>query len=585
MEQLRSSTLDLIRMLVQEDVISREKAEALIKRAEAEQAKTELARAELAKAEVARAELAKVELAKAEQAKAELAKIEQAIAERAKVEQAIAEQAQAELARLEQAKAELAKLEQAKAEQTKAEQTKAEQAKAELAQVNAAKVDAAKDAPNVVRVQYVPKHVKDQMREEIKNEVMAKAQAEGWAAPGAMPEWIGRIAWEGDLRLRYEKDRFPAGNETPINLALQGITINNTSEDRDRLRLRARLGAKLNIADNVSGGIRLTTGNAGDPVSPNQTFGDSYTTSSKFNFALDRAYLKYTPASWLSFSGGRIENPWLHTDLVWDPDFAFDGVVSAMRPKIGDNLTGFATLGAFPIQEVESNGSTVLAKNRWLYGAQVGFEWMSANQSAYKLGLAYYDFTNIQGVLNGLNSTARNQTARQFHQKGNTVFDITNPQVSYTTDLYGLASKFREVDLTGVADIAAFNPVHVVLTGDYVKNIGFKESEVQALNPVSPVGGNKGWMAKLLVGMPEAIHRNDWNVSAAYKRLETNAVLDAYTDSDFHLGGTNAKGWIVGGNYGLDKNTWLNLRWFSADQIVGSPLAIDVLMLDLNAKF
>ena len=34
-----------------------------------------------------------------------------------------------------------------------------------------------------VRVQYVPEHVKNELREEIKQEVMAKAEKEGWALP------------------------------------------------------------------------------------------------------------------------------------------------------------------------------------------------------------------------------------------------------------------------------------------------------------------------------------------------------------------------------------------------------------------
>jgi len=443
----------------------------------------------------------------------------------------------------------------------------------------------AASADKALRVQYVPESFKNQLREEIKLEVMAQAKGEGWAVPGVQPQWLDRIALDGDMRLRYQRDMYAAGNETPLNLAVQGTSINNTSEDINRLRLRARLGVRYKVADTISGGLRLTTGSAGDPVSPNQTLGGDYTSSSKFAFGLDRAYIKYVALPWLTVSGGRIENPWLSTDLVWDPDYAFDGVAAAMRHKFGETLSGFATLGAFPIQQVERNGNTVLAKSRWLYGAQAGGEWISENLSAYKVGLGYYDFTNIQGVVNDLNATSQNLTARQFHQKGNTVFDITNPAVDPTKDLYGLASKFRELNLTASADIAAFNPVHVVLSGDYVKNIGFKASEVQALNPVSPIGGNTGWMAKLLVGMPETTHMGDWNVSGAYKHLETNAVLDAFADSDFHLGGTNAKGWIVGGNYGLDKNTWLNVRWFSADEIVGVPLAIDVLMLDFNAKF
>jgi hypothetical protein len=444
---------------------------------------------------------------------------------------------------------------------------------------------AAKDEPKEVRIQYVPESVQKKMREDLRQEIMVQAKTEGWAAPG-MPGWLNRIGLDGDLRLRYEQDMFPAGNETPQNLAVQGIdNVNNTTEDRKRMRLRARLGIHLKISDNISGGLRLSTGSANNPVSSNQTLGADYTTSGKFVFGVDRAYIKYAITPWLSFSGGRMGNPWMNTDLVWANDFAFDGVVAALQPRINDNLTGFVTLGAFPLHEIETNGVTVQAKSKWLYGAQAGMEWVTANESAYKMGLAYYDFTNIQGVLNGNGFTSQNLTARQFHQKGNTVFDITNPQVSPLTDIYGLASKFREVDVTGLADIANFNPVHVVLTGDYVKNVGFNLSEVQDKNPTSPIGGNTGWMAKLLVGMPETVHRSDWNVYAAYKRVETNAVLDAFTDSDFHLGGTNAKGWIVGGNYGLDHNSWLSLRWLSADQIVGSPMAMDVLLLDLNSKF
>ena len=62
-------------------------------------------------------------------------------------------------------------------------------------------------------------------------------------------------------------------------------------------------------------------------------------------------------------------------------------------------------------------------------------------------------------------------------------------------------------------------------------------------------------------------------------------MLDAFTDSDFHLGGTNSKGWLLGGSYGLTENAWLTARYMSADEIDGPPLGIDVFQLDLNAKF
>ncbi len=76
-----------------------------------------------------------------------------------------------------------------------------------------------------------------------------------------------------------------------------------------------------------------------------------------------------------------------------------------------------------------------------------------------------------------------------------------------------------------------------------------------------------------------------WKVFLYYKYLEADAVVDAFTDSDFHLGGTNTKGWILGTEFGLMKNTWLTLRWLTADEIEGPPLAIDVLQVDLNASY
>jgi hypothetical protein len=51
------------------------------------------------------------------------------------------------------------------------------------------------------------------------------------------------------------------------------------------------------------------------------------------------------------------------------------------------------------------------------------------------------------------------------------------------------------------------------------------------------------------------------------------------------MGGTNAKGYYVFGNFAFYKNTWASLRWFSANQVYGPPLAIDVLQLELNAAF
>jgi len=447
---------------------------------------------------------------------------------------------------------------------------------------------AAGSGVQAVRVQYVPEHVKEEMREDIKKDVMAKLNYKASERLG-LPTWIDRIQWEGDLRLRYELNSFPLGNAPAAYFQgseVRNANIDNTTDERQRFRVRARLGTKIKLSDWLDGGIQMTTGSATDPISANQTL---ETEQSKFSFGLDRAFLRMTYMTyetWASVSGGRIENPWLSTDLVWDPDLAFDGVAAKFKPRFSENWWAFGTLGAFSLDEQQSS-ETNKAGDKWLLGAQAGFQWKNANESSVIFGAALYDFRNVEGTANPLASTEFNNTALSLRTKGNSTFSIDAANGTYCggTGPCGLASKFRELNLTGQIDLAVFNPVHVIMTADYVRNIGFDENEILARTGNIYEKENKGYRASLIVGMPKVVQLHDWQVFGAYKRIEADAVLDAFTDSDFHLGGTDAKGWILGASYGVGMNAWLTARWLSADEISGLPLATDVLQLDLNAKF
>lgn len=77
----------------------------------------------------------------------------------------------------------------------------------------------------------------------------------------------------------------------------------------------------------------------------------------------------------------------------------------------------------------------------------------------------------------------------------------------------------------------------------------------------------------------------DWNAWAAYKYMERDSTMDAWADSNFHLSGTNAKGYILGVNYGLANNIWANVRWLSSSVITGPTYDVDVLLADINARF
>ncbi|MGV3583184.1 MAG: putative porin [Methylophilus sp.] len=502
LEQLRDTTVNLVKLLVQEGVLSKDKAEALLKQAEKD-------------------------------------------AENAK------------------------------------------QADATSSVQNKDAVDAAVEE-KMVRVQYVPEIVKQEMKEEIKKDVMAKLNYKAGERLG-IPEWIDRLHWEGDIRLRYEGDRFGGSNPNADDFnASNGTDLKNTTEDRDRARIRARLGVKADINDWMKAGVRITTGDLDNPVSPNQT---QEVDNGKYTIGLDRAYVTAQIKPWFSITGGRFENPWFSTDLVWDPDLAFDGVAASFTPEINNNLSSFVTIGVFPLDEIEESHLNK-SKSKWMYGGQAGVKWTAPNKSSVKLGVALYEFDNVEGQSNGLlfAQGPYDATVPAYQTKGNSTFDIN---AGNGTAKYGLTSQFRELNITGEVDLAMFDPVHVVFTGDYAKNIGFDKSEIAKrtglISALIPDEDTDAYQLKLAVGMPKTEKAHDWQGFVAYKYLGADSVIDGYTDSDFYLGGTNAKGWILGGSYGLDKNAWLTARWFSAEEISPrnnlDPLSIDVLMLDLNTKF
>ena len=76
-------------------------------------------------------------------------------------------------------------------------------------------------------------------------------------------------------------------------------------------------------------------------------------------------------------------------------------------------------------------------------------------------------------------------------------------------------------------------------------------------------------MARVTVGYPQLKQLWDWNAYVAYKYLESDATVDAFTDPDFGLGGTNLKGYILGFNLGLGQNVWTSVKWLSANAIAG----------------
>ncbi|PKH79450.1 hypothetical protein CXF97_17080 [Pseudomonas sp. Choline-02u-1] len=484
-------------------------------------------------------------------------------------------------------------------------------------------------APGDVRVQYVPAAVRDQIRDQVKAEVMATAKQENWAAPNTFPDWASRISFDGDIRLRDESRYYSGNNSNEIvdfaklnnngpydvnpNSSTSLPPLLNTREDRENLfRLRARLGMKAVISEEWTAGIRIGTGSDNNPVSTTQNLGGGF---AKKDIWLDQGYLSWKPMDELTLTGGRFANPFMSTDMLYSNDLNFDGVAAIFDHKLNREWGVFGTVGAFPVDYTNDTSSSngfdkEESDNKWLYGAQLGAKWAINSNNRLKGALAYYRFDDIQGQRSspcepwaGAPGCDSDGTRAAFMQKGNSVFllrDITpnplNPSATPQPQFVGLASEFNLLDLNLVWDADLPQDFKLRSQGNYIHNLSYDEGDMrkrsagQIVNNLDSSGeiesGANAWMVQFTLGNALDLKRKgDWNLFAGYKYIQPDALPDGFNDSSFHLGGTNAKGYFMGGNYGLAKNVSATGRWMSTEAVYGAPFDIDVLQLEINTRF
>ena len=477
------------------------------------------------------------------------------------------------------------------------------------------------DGKRIIRVPYVPDSLKREMRDSIRQDVLAQARTERWGEAGALPDWLSRVKIDGDIRVRADATALSKDNTEASLLAANASTAGltraadiisqktsngaynfNTQEDTDRTRIRMRLNVDASVTDELKTGVRLSTGNITDRVSTNQTLGQNF---NKYSVVLDRVFVKWNPAgSEHTYLAGRMPNPFFGTDLVWDPDLNFEGLAVMSDMRLGIRSRAFTTVGWFPL----STATPGATQSRDLIGAQAGYDWRFGYTAAnrVRVGLGLYQYRNLAGIaetetdrVSRADYISRSEYPSGLRQRGNTLFRLNAP--SDTASQYGLASDFQTLNLTAVLELVDAAPLPMSLTGDVIRNLDFDRDRIAARTGRRLSDGKElGYMVGLHVGKRSVANRGDWSTSIAYRYLGSDATLDAFADSDFGLGGTNNKGTVLTLSYGLDRNVWVSARWLSSDLIdamspatatagtlTTSPgkFSVDVLHLDLNTRF
>jgi hypothetical protein len=389
-----------------------------------------------------------------------------------------------------------------------------------------------------------------------------------YAVKSGMPDWVNSLKFNGDLRGRYEGFFFE--NENAI--------------DRQRFRYRMRFGATAVIKDNFEVGFRLSSSEpgsggsfGGDPISGNTTFADNG--SKKFVY-IDLAYGRWTavnsPDLLAAFTIGKMENPFVFSDMVFDGDYTPEGLAVQLAYTLDDKHALKFNAGAFVMDEISASNN-----DPYWVGGQVRVDSTWSKKVATSMGVAALLIDN-QEALNAsrastLTPTGTNTTTTWTVPNQN-AGNLRTPVSGTSGSVGNLINHYNPI----VADAALtytldkfpmYNGAFPIrFGGDYM------------INPAAS-HQNVGYSAGVMFG--KSGKKGLWDVSYRYKYLEGDAWFEEFVDSDFgafyqsssartgggsgYLAGTNIRGHIIKLSYSPYDALTLGATAFLTEAIQENP--------------
>jgi hypothetical protein len=342
-------------------------------------------------------------------------------------------------------------------------------------------------------------------------------------------QWTDNVIIKGDFRYRHE------------------TILEENSPERNRERFRMRIGADAKISDDFKAVFRLASG-GDDPVSTNQTLGSSFTSKT---IMIDLAYFEWKPTNMKGFcaTGGKVKNPFEtpgKSDLIWDGDLTLEGMTASYTFS-DSSIAPFVNAGGFWVEE---RGS---APDSGLLGAQVGLNIAFSKETKLKLGVGYFDYQHTKGY-------------RAFY--GGT----TAPFKGFGNSLDAGGNYLNDYDETEVFSEFSFKAggLPISIFADFVNNADADKN-------------NNGYFIGFSLGKDK--EAGDWLIRYDYRKLERDAVIGAFTDSDCWGGGTNGKGHRISFSVVVAKNTMLGVTAFFDKKDIISNTDYKRFQFDISFKF
>ncbi|PBJ10530.1 MULTISPECIES: putative porin [unclassified Pseudomonas] len=350
--------------------------------------------------------------------------------------------------------------------------------------------------------------------------------------------WAAKTQFKGDVRFRQE------------NVHNDGVPNN---KDQDRQRIRARLGAYSEINPQVDTGIRIATGSNDDARSTNQDLNNYF---DKKQIWLDQGYIDYHPDAIknLHLVGGKMPQQWVSMgDIIWDSDINPEGLAVTYKYPLSGSTELFGSAGHYTLKDNVDGEGVQFKHDLRLYAGQLGARFAITDSMKMTLGGSLYAYDNDDSSACPTSGTVTTPCALAVN--GNS-----------PGEQFKLYEGFGQLDFSNL-------PVPLSIYGQYVNNTDASNDQ------------DTGWLA----GVKSKLY--GFNVDYNYRDVQRNAVVGAFTDSDFANGFTGSRGSKLKVSYDLDKNFALGATYYMAtsDQtnanINKKDSDINTLQLDAEAKF
>lgn len=366
--------------------------------------------------------------------------------------------------------------------------------------------------------------------------------------PESASGWMAKQTWSGDLRYRVVHAK------------------EHVDDPRLYQQLRARLGLRADVNENVQAVIRLMTYTSA--ISGNQTLGDKNDPGMvRRSFGLDWGYIDWDFAPGAQVWAGRTASPFWSPNkaqLIFDGDLAFEGVALKWEPQWSAssmfvNVAGYMIGESYDVAGTAAPGQKLDDTDIGLLAAQAGFTFKSEDWS-WTLLAGSYTFPNVKNKY----ITMLQASAKTDAYSGNTRY--LGNTVNTDNGKYRFATQFSVAEL-GTEWRHKLAGLEYFVFGDFVRN-----TAVADMNYGHEYGAGLKW--KILT------------VSVAEILKSSDAVVAAFTDSDTNGGGTDNRGLRFQLGLQLGKNVTFTVTHHVAKRGIDSfERNFSSTLADLQASF